>query len=502
MKNSRNFDLNIQDVLEDWVISDAIREIISNALDEYLLTKSNPIEVAWSNGTLAIKDFGRGISYEHFTQNENSEKLNNPEVIGKFGVGLKDALATLYRHNVEVSIESKNAFVTLNQSSKSGFEDVVTLQAVISEPRDQRFIGTEFILKEISKNDLELAKQNFLYFNKPTLLEKNEYGEVYERSDDKSYIYINGVRVSEEENFLFSYNITKKNAAINKALNRERTNVGRSAYTQSIKNILLNSKSKSTINRIVSNLKENQQKDELGWKEIERYAVLKANELLNVTFISHSSYFEMPTSQREELERNNKELIFVKDSTYDSLPDTDSSGTPIMTAHEVFRQDSKKYEYSFIDYSDLLPKEKHLLSLIPKIIQYLGYDKYYVDRIRISESINPYDALTHAAGLYRSHPFDDIIIKRSQLANLDDFLGTVIHELVHANLGLDDVTREFESELTNIIGKLAKSKFGKYEKSNMNKIDNSKRTSNNDKNVTSTSQIKKDRKGLFSKWWK
>ena len=127
MKNSRNFDLNIQDVLEDWVISDAIREIISNALDEYLLTKSNPIEVAWSNGTLAIKDFGRGISYEHFTQNENSEKLNNPEVIGKFGVGLKDALATLYRHNVEVSIESKNAFVTLNQSSKSGFEDVVTL---------------------------------------------------------------------------------------------------------------------------------------------------------------------------------------------------------------------------------------------------------------------------------------------------------------------------------------------------------------------------------------
>ena len=36
----------------------------------------------------------------------------------------------------------------------------------------------------------------------------------------------------------------------------------------------------------------------------------------------------------------------------------------------------------------------------------------------------------------------------------------------------------------------------------MNKIDNSKRTSNNDKNVTSTSQIKKDRKGLFSKWWK
>ena len=36
----------------------------------------------------------------------------------------------------------------------------------------------------------------------------------------------NGVKVSTEENFLFSYNITSLNTSIKKVLNKERTNVG------------------------------------------------------------------------------------------------------------------------------------------------------------------------------------------------------------------------------------------------------------------------------------
>ena len=45
------------------------------------------------------QDSGRGLRYEHFTQNEDVEKLAKPNlVIGKFGVGLKDAMATFDRH--------------------------------------------------------------------------------------------------------------------------------------------------------------------------------------------------------------------------------------------------------------------------------------------------------------------------------------------------------------------------------------------------------------------
>ena len=36
----KKFDLNIEEVLEDWEVYHALREIISNALDEQILSKT------------------------------------------------------------------------------------------------------------------------------------------------------------------------------------------------------------------------------------------------------------------------------------------------------------------------------------------------------------------------------------------------------------------------------------------------------------------------------
>lgn len=45
-----------------------------------------------------------------------------------------------------------------------------------------------------------------------------------------------------------------------------------------------------------------------------------------------------------------------------------------------------------------------------------------------------------------------IIIKRKQLRNLKTYSGTLIHECMHAVSGTDDVSRDFERVLTDIIG--------------------------------------------------
>ena len=92
MKRSKEFDLNIENILENWEVYHAIREIIANALDEQILTDSRDVEIyedeeEWWH----IRDYGRGINYHHLTQNENEEKLKHSKLIGKFGVGLKDA---------------------------------------------------------------------------------------------------------------------------------------------------------------------------------------------------------------------------------------------------------------------------------------------------------------------------------------------------------------------------------------------------------------------------
>lgn len=86
----REFDLNIERVLENWTVAHALREVIANALDEQALTCTAEPEIFEdAAGHWHIRDWGRGLRHEHLTLNENRQKLQNPDkVVGKFGVGL------------------------------------------------------------------------------------------------------------------------------------------------------------------------------------------------------------------------------------------------------------------------------------------------------------------------------------------------------------------------------------------------------------------------------
>lgn len=206
--NTKEFDLNIEKILENWEVYHAVREIIANALDEQILTNTKDISIHKSDDDCwHIIDYGRGLNYHHLTQNENEEKLTNDKLIGRFGVGLKDALATLYRHGIKVQIISKYGIITLKEASKSGFDDIITLHAQIAPPQNPNMIGTDFCLLGCNAEDIEKAKSLFLTFYRKNILGKNAYGEVIENLTDIADIYINGVKVAEESNFLFSYNI-------------------------------------------------------------------------------------------------------------------------------------------------------------------------------------------------------------------------------------------------------------------------------------------------------
>jgi len=221
----KKFDLNIEKVLEHWEIHHAIREIIANAIDEQQLTNTEEIEIFKDKkNNWHIRDYGRGIKYTHLTQKENDEKLKNSDkVIGKFGVGLKDALATFNRKNIPITIISKFGKITTAKSPKHDFSNIATLHALIEEPEDTKFIGTEVILENCKDEHIDAAKNFFLMFSDEKLLEKTNVGEVYIKGKTPR-IYIGGLLVAEEENFLFSYNITSITKVMRKALNRERTN--------------------------------------------------------------------------------------------------------------------------------------------------------------------------------------------------------------------------------------------------------------------------------------
>src|ERR1700730_6560488 len=107
------FDLNIEKVLEHWPVAYAVREFIANALDEQILSGADESVITKSDTCIwHIRDYGRGVRYEHLTQKENQEKLRHPKVIGQFGIGLKDALAVCDRRGVGVRLRSCHGDIT------------------------------------------------------------------------------------------------------------------------------------------------------------------------------------------------------------------------------------------------------------------------------------------------------------------------------------------------------------------------------------------------------
>jgi len=251
---NRDFDLNIEKVLDGWSVSHAVRELIANALDEQTLSGTDPIEIARiGQGIWSIRDFGRGLRHTHLTQNENLEK-NGREggVIGRFGVGLKDALAVLDRRGIDVRLRSAHGEISLVHQVKAGFSDVTTLHARITPPQDLAMAGTEVKITGIDDGAVEQAQGFFLRFSGDEVIETTKIGQILRRRAKASArIYVNGLAVAEEPEFAFSYNVTALTQAMRKALNRERTNVGRTAYGERVKAMLLAAASAAVVDELV-----------------------------------------------------------------------------------------------------------------------------------------------------------------------------------------------------------------------------------------------------------
>jgi hypothetical protein len=451
----KQFDLNIEKILENWEPHHAIREIIANALDEQIITNTKEIEIYKHGSNWIIRDHGRGLKYTHLTQNENQEKLTNSNVIGKFGIGLKDALATFDRNNISVTIESRYGMITISKISKIGFNDIITLHANIEEPIDKDFIGTKFVIKIIDDGEIEIAKKLFLIFSGEQIIESTKYGQVIDKVGSSGNIYINGVKVAEESNFLFSYNITEKTKAIQKALNRERTNVGRTAYTDSVKKILLNSSSSAVINTLANDLQNyNQgvQHDELNWIDVQEHSVKILNQNEKVIFVTSSDLMLHRDMIDQAINSGHQIITIPENLKYKINGIEDDLGNKIIDISEFISIYNDSFEFSFIENKDLTSEEKKIFSYKDFIIDLFGGMPSQVKSIKISETmVKDLFSSSETLGCWDPNSFS-IVISRKQLKNLSDFSGTLIHELIHAKTGLIDVSRDFETELTRLIG--------------------------------------------------
>ena len=464
MTTERLFDLNIDKFLEHWGPAEAVRELIANALDEQALTGTATAEVQLkSPGIWTVRDYGRGIRPEHLTQNEDLEKKRASQakqLLGRFGVGLKDALATLERHGVDVTLRSCHAEISLARHGKHNFASIPTLHAVVRAPSDPRMAGTEIVLSGIDDAAVQTARQYFLRFAAPKLLEATKHGEILRRKKGQpAHIYIRGLRVAEEPGFLFSYNISALTTAMVRALNRERTHVGRTAYSDRIKAILLAARAPSVaapLAQELARIDKGTAADELQWLDVQEHAVKILNRESRTVFVTSSELREHAHLVNDAEETGYNVLVVPERlrSRMDELEDLE--GEAVRTLEVYGDERAASFKYHFLDEKNLPAAEGEVWALLDPIIRLIGGLPRAVKEVRLSSTLRPrLDGSDRAMGVWE-HDAGRIVLRREALRSGKLFAATLLHEIAHARSDTaPDLTEEFENALTNLLGDVA-----------------------------------------------
>lgn len=452
--SGRAFDLNIEQVLENWEVEHALREIIANALDEQVLSKTPEIRIYKDDrGDWHVRDFGRGLRIEHFTLNENPEKLNAASgVIGKFGVGLKDALATFHRRGIKVLIGPAFGTYRLSHERKHGFDDILTLH-IEYDDSPLKIQGSEFLLRGVTDGDMERARSFFMKFAGDEVLESGAYGQILRRRGENGRVYILGVLASEESHFLFSHNVTSLTDSMRKKLNRERLNVGRTTYADRVKAILKGARSKVVEAMLIDEVEKRatgHQCDEMAWIEISQMALNLMHQRRSVAYLTEQELQERP-EVLDSVRSDGFQVIVVTDQQKAKLQAQAEGGGPQVRTLETYVQEfNSSFQYRFVDPGTLTPNERQVLNSVPRLLALVGLDTVRTPEIRISETMRITSDTTQ--GVWDSS-IPAIVIKRSKLSSLAEFAATLLHEVAHATTGAVDATREFERVLTDFLGR-------------------------------------------------
>ena len=456
-----HFDLNIRpEFLEAWQVRHAVRELLANAFDEHALCGiEEPPELVRSEGGWLLRDRGRGIQAEHLAQGESQEKLNDLRVIGKFGVGLKDALATLHRHGVQTRIVTPVLEVTVAERAKPGVTGLETLHAVLREGPTGVVGGTEVHLRGVPDSEVEAAKQEFLYFRRLEVLASMPAGEVLAKPlVGPAPIFIRGMRVADEPGFAFSYNIRQLTPAMKRSLNRERTNVGRRAYEATVQRLLVEAREPAVTSRLareIERLASSGGADELRWTDVAVRACVCLSGRQRVVF-----------GAQREVARELALVSHAKREGFEAVPlpakvarelesAIDDEGEPVWTLARFREHWEASMLFSFVAPDELEEHERQVFSRADEVAGLVGLSLPGHVELRISETIRP-EASPHAdpVGLWVPG-LRLIVIKRSQLGRFEAFAGTLLHELVHAVIGRGDVDTDFEIGLTEALGQVA-----------------------------------------------
>jgi hypothetical protein len=314
--------------------------------------------------------------------------------------------------------------------------DLKTLHVVVEPPSDPNLSGTDIAVGGIRDEDVAAAKALFLRYSGDEVLERTALGAVLRRAKGRpARIYVNGLRVAEEERFLFSYDVTSLSAALRRALNRERTNVGRSAYTDRVKAILRAANSKDVASALAADLRgyaTGKWHDETSWLDVALHACRILNAVERVIFLTS---WEIASARAyvDRAKADGYRIVAVPDELRRKLGGaTDVAGNPIVDLGVFSNRWNESFSFALVDEQDLSEKERSIFGRTRDVIALQGAYPRQIKEVVISETMRINSTGAAEVLGYWDAINGRIVIKRDQLRALPKYAGTLLHEVTHA----------------------------------------------------------------------
>ena len=134
---------------------------------------------------------------------------------------------------------------------------------------------------------------------------------------------------------------------------------------------------------------------------------------------------------------------------------TDTVGNPLQSLTRFAGEWSMSVEYVFVSEQELTPAELSVYQLWREIVDLAGGLPHEFRELKVSATMRPSVAEGMKPGGLWERTTGRVIVHRPQLRSVELFAAVLLHEVTHARTGYGDVSRDFESALTDLIGRLA-----------------------------------------------
>jgi len=195
--------------------------------------------------------------------------------------------------------------------------------------------------------------------------------------------------------------------------------------------------------------------DEVKWMDVAVHACQILNASTRVIFVTASDLV-LQKAAVDHAQADGLKVITVPENIKYSLRGIlDLKGNPVRDLSVYQTEWEKSFEFKFVKPANLNSTEREIFGRTQEIAELVGGLPKKVREIKVSETMRP-DFLSGntTKGLWDPESAS-IIILRAELKALRAFAGTLLHEIAHARSGFDDVTRNFENELTDMLGVVA-----------------------------------------------